>query len=252
VLATKFGIVREPSGVHVDGSPENARKSCDESLRRLGTDHIDLYYLHRVDQQVPIEDSVGAMAELVAAGKVGHLGLSEADVDSLERASAVHPISALQTEWSLWSRDIEDEILPAARRLGVGVVPCGPLGQGFLTGQIRTPDDFGPDDMRRNNPHFQGESFQANLALVAEVRTMAADKGITPGQLALAWLLAQGPDVVPIPGTKRRTRLEENLGAADVSLDTGELARLEAILPAHAWSGSRPKFLVGGSSPAQR
>jgi aryl-alcohol dehydrogenase-like predicted oxidoreductase len=251
-LASKFGIVRTESGTRVDGSPANARACCEESLRRLNTDHIDLYYLHRVDPAVPIEESVGAMAELVAAGKVRYLGLSEANADSLERAAAVHPISALQSEWSLWSRDIEDDIIPAARRLGVGLVPYGPLGQGFLTGAIRTPDDFGPDDMRRNNPHFQGENFAANLELVAEVRAMAAAKGVTPGQLALAWLLAQGPDVVPIPGTKRRDRLEENVAAAAVALTAGELVRLEEILPAHAWSGERPKFLVAGSSPARR
>jgi len=215
------------------------RYACDASLRRLGTDHIDLYYQHRVDATVPIEETVGAMAELVAAGKVRHLGLSEASARSLERASAVHPIAALQSEWSMWTRDLEEGVLGTARRLGIGIVPFSPLGRGFLTGAITTPDDFGPDDFRRNNPRFVGENFTANLRLVDEVRRLAAEKGCTPGQLALAWVMAQGGDVVPIPGTKRRAYLEENVGAASVSLTLDDLARIEGIAPRGVAAGGR-------------
>jgi len=241
VVATKFAIVRADSSGRnaVNGRPEYVRSACDASLRRLGTDHIDLYYQHRVDATVPIEETVGAMAELVAAGKVRHLGLSEASARSLERASAVHPIAALQSEWSMWTRDLEEGVLGTARRLGIGIVPFSPLGRGFLTGAITTPDDFGPDDFRRNNPRFVGENFTANLRLVDEVRRLAAEKGCTPGQLALAWVMAQGGDVVPIPGTKRRAYLEENVGAASVSLTLDDLARIEGIAPRGVAAGGR-------------
>jgi aryl-alcohol dehydrogenase-like predicted oxidoreductase len=240
ILATKFAITVSADGTRgINGRPEYVKKSCDESLDRLGVDYIDLYYQHRVDPTVPIEDTVGAMAELVEAGKVRHLGLSEASAESIRRAVKTHPIAALQSEWSLWSREIEDEVLGVARELGVGIVPYSPLGRGFLTGQITSIDDFGPDDFRRHNPRFQGEAFDRNLELVAEVRRLAADKGITPGQLALAWLFAQGDDVVPIPGTKRRTNLEENVAAADVVLSPAELERLEAIIPSGAFAGDR-------------
>jgi len=248
-LATKFGIVRGDDGVHLDGSAENARASCEASLGHLGVDHIDLYYLHRVDPEVPVEESIGAMAELVAEGKIRHIGLSEASVDSLERAMAVHPVSALQSEWSLWSRDIEAEALPAARRLGIGIVAYGPLGQGFLTGQVRSPEDFTPDDFRRSNPRFQGENFQRNLDLVREVRDLAGEKGVTPGQLALAWLLAQGEDIVAIPGTKRPARVEENAAAADLALSAADLDRLESISPPGGWAGQPSTFGAAATSP---
>jgi aryl-alcohol dehydrogenase-like predicted oxidoreductase len=215
------------------------KEACDASLRRLGVDHIDLYYQHRVDPAVPIEDTVGAMAELVTAGKVRHLGLSEASSTTIERACAVHPITALQSEWSLWTRDLEDEVVGVARKHGIGIVPFSPLGRGFLTGAIRTPDDFGDDDFRKNNPRFQGENFQANLRLVDAVTEMARDKGCTPSQLALAWVLAQGEDVVPIPGTKRRSYLGENVGAVSVPLDPSDLDRLEAIAPRGVATGDR-------------
>ncbi len=240
VLATKFSLSRSPDGgMRVDGRPENVRARCDASLRRLRTDVIDLYYQHRVDPAVPIEDTVGAMAELVAAGKVRHLGLSEASPSSLERAVAVHPIAALQSEWSLWTRDLEDEVLPAARRLGIGLVPFSPLGRGFLTGAINSPDDFDDDDFRRNNPRFQGENFRRNLALVEEVRRLAVEKGCTAGQLALAWVMAQGEDVVPIPGTKRRSYLEENAAARGVELSEEDLHQLDAIAPRGVAAGAR-------------
>jgi aryl-alcohol dehydrogenase-like predicted oxidoreductase len=243
-LATKFGLVlaTEPDApfmLTVDGRPERAAQCCDASLRRLAVDVIDLYYLHRVDPAVPIEETVGAMAELVAAGKVRHLGLSEAAADTIRRAAAVHPIAALQTEWSLWTREIEDEVVPTCRELGIGIVPYSPLGRGFLTGRITSPDDFEADDMRRNLPRFQGENFDRNLALVEEVRRLAADKGATPGQLALAWLHAQGDDVVPIPGTKRRTYLEENVGGLQIELTEGDLADIEAVSPRGAVAGAR-------------
>jgi aryl-alcohol dehydrogenase-like predicted oxidoreductase len=239
ILATKFGLKRDDGSMEISGRPEYVKACCDESLRRLGVEYIDLYYQHRVDPNVPIEDTVGAMAELVQAGKVRYLGLSEASVDSLERAAATHPITALQSEWSLWSRDLEDEVLPVARRIGIGIVPYSPLGRGFLTGTITSPEDFAPDDFRRNNPRFQGENFRRNLDLVTEVRRLADEKHITAGQLALAWLLAQGEDVVPIPGTKRREKLEENVGACAVKLSQEDLQRLASVAPKGAWSGAR-------------
>jgi len=254
VLATKFSLLRDDGGaMSINGHPDYVRSCCEASLRRLGTDHIDLYYQHRVDSTVPIEDTVGAMAELVAAGKVRYLGLSEASVRSLKRAAAVHPITALQSEWSLWTRDLEDEVLPVARRLGIGIVPFSPLGRGFLTGAITSPDDFGPEDFRRTSPRFQGENFTRNLELVAQVRRLADDKGVTAGQLALAWVLAQGADVVPIPGTKRRRYLEENAAAAALSLSPDELAALDAVLPRGAAAGGRypqPDYRYG-DSPAR-
>lgn len=242
VLATKFGIVRDPadpSARGFDGSPAYVRSAADASLRRLGLDHVDLYYLHRVDPRTPIEETVGAMAELVAAGKVRYLGLSEARPETIRRAHAVHPISALQSEYSLWSRDPEAEILPAVRELGIGFVPYSPLGRGFLTGTIRSQDDLEAGDFRRHNPRFAAGALDANLALVERVRELAAEKGVTPGQLALAWVLAQGEDVVPIPGTKRRRYLEENVAAASVSLSGDDLARLDAAAPVGAAAGDR-------------
>jgi aryl-alcohol dehydrogenase-like predicted oxidoreductase len=234
VLATKFGLVRDPENSRargLNGTPDYVRSSCEGSLERLGVDHIDLYYLHRVDPATPIEETVGAMAGLVQDGKVRHIGLSEAGPETLRRASAVHPIAALQTEYSLWSRDPEDEILPTARELGIGFVAYSPLGRGFLSGRIQSPEDLGPDDFRRFSPRFQGENFQRNLELVRAVQEIAADKGCTPSQLALAWVLAQGDDIVPIPGTKRRAYLEENMAALDVELTPGDLERIEAAVP---------------------
>jgi aryl-alcohol dehydrogenase-like predicted oxidoreductase len=236
-LATKFSLAQP--GRRVDGRPENVRGFCEASLRRLGVDVIDLYYQHRVDPEVPIEDTVGAMAELVRAGKVRHLGLSEASAASIRRAVAVHPIAALQSEWSLWTRDLENEVVDVARELGVGLVPYSPLGRGFLTGAIRTPDDFAADDYRRMNPRFQGENFASNLALVDTVSAIARDKRCTPAQLALAWVLAQGEDIVPIPGTKRLKYLEENLGAARITLSPEERREIDAVLPPGAASGDR-------------
>ncbi len=239
-LATKFSISRDDRGrMRIDGRPENVRACAEASLRRLGVDVIDLYYQHRVDAKVPIEDTVGAMAELVQEGKVRHLGLSEASAASIRRAVAVHPIAALQSEWSLWTRDLEEEVLGVAREHGIGIVPFSPLGRGFLTGAITSPDDFGDDDFRKNQPRFQGEAFQANLRLVDAVRAMAGEKGVSAGQLALAWVMAQGEDVVPIPGTKRRSYLEENAGAVAVQLSADDLARLESIAPPGAASGTR-------------
>jgi len=234
VLATKFGNVRDPENPRnrrIDGSPAYVRAACDASLQRLGVDHIDLYYQHRVDKSVPIEETVGAMAELVEAGKVRHLGLSEASADTIRRAHAVHPITALQTEYSLWTRHVEDEILPLLRELGIGLVPYSPLGRGFLTGTITSTEDLAADDFRRHNPRFTGDALQANLAIVAAVRSLAEAKGVTAGQLALAWVLAQGEDVVPIPGTKRVRYLEENVGAVDVSLSPADLEQLSNALP---------------------
>jgi len=241
VLATKFGNERRSDGsfVRVNGTPQYVRSACDASLERLGVDVIDLYYQHRVDKTVPIEDTVGAMAELVAAGKVRFLGLSEASADTIRRAHAVHPITALQTEWSLWERSPEADLLPTTRKLGIGFVPYSPLGRGFLTGQFRSPDDLPEGDFRRNAPRFQGENFTRNLELVTQVEQLAAGKGCTPAQLALAWLLAQGDDVVPIPGTKKRTRLEENLGALDVELTGEDLARLDQLAPVGTAAGDR-------------
>jgi aryl-alcohol dehydrogenase-like predicted oxidoreductase len=239
VLATKFTLARDDGKMQIDGRPENVRASIDASLARLGTDYVDLYYQHRVDPKVPIEDTVGAMAELVEAGKVRYLGLSEASAQSLERASAVHPITALQSEWSLWTRDLEVEVLATARRLGIGLVPFSPLGRGFLTGAIKSPDDFDDDDFRKDHPRFQGENFAKNLELVDAVRALAADKGCTAGQLALAWVMAQGDDVVPIPGTKRKSYLEENVAACDVSLTEADLSRLDALAPQGIAAGGR-------------
>jgi aryl-alcohol dehydrogenase-like predicted oxidoreductase len=242
VIATKFGIVRDPanpSGRAISGKPAYVRQACDASLQRLGVDVIDLYYQHRVDPEVPIEETVGAMAELVKAGKVRHLGLSEASVETLRRAAAVHPIAALQTEYSLWSRDPEDEILATCRELGIGFVAYSPLGRGFLTGEIRKPDDLAEDDFRRHNPRFQGENFDKNLALVDAVGALAKAKAVTPAQLALAWVLAQGDDIVPIPGTKRVSRLEENVGAAAVKLTPAELHRLDELAPRGSFVGLR-------------
>jgi aryl-alcohol dehydrogenase-like predicted oxidoreductase len=245
-LATKFSLRRnDRGGMDIDGRPENVRACAEASLRRLGVDVIDLYYQHRVDPTVPIEDTVGAMAELVQAGKVRYLGLSEASAASITRAAAVHPIAALQSEWSLWTRDLEvpgadgRSVLDVARAHGIGIVPFSPLGRGFLTGAITSPDDFAEDDWRRNHPRFSGEAFTANLRLVEAVRALAEEKGATPGQLALAWVLAQGEDVVPIPGTKRRSYLEENVGAAGVHLSAEDLARLAEIAPPGVAQGGR-------------
>ncbi len=241
VLATKFANVRGPNGefLGVRGDPQYVKDCCDASLKRLGVDVIDLYYQHRVDPKVPIEETVGAMGELVQAGKVRHLGLSEAAPATIRRAALVHPIAALQTEYSLWSREVESEILPAVRALGIAFVAYSPLGRGFLTGSFKTPDDLAPDDFRRHSPRFQGENFAKNLELVAKIQALAASKGCTPSQLALAWVLAQGPDVIPIPGTKRTKYLDENIAALDVSLTTSELEQINAVLPAGSTSGER-------------
>jgi aryl-alcohol dehydrogenase-like predicted oxidoreductase len=241
VLATKFANVRGPNGefLGVRGDPQYVRDCCDASLKRLGVDAIDLYYQHRVDPKTPIEEAVGAMAGLVKAGKVRHLGLSEAAPETIRRAAKVHPIAALQTEYSLWSREPEDELLPTVRELGIGFVAYSPLGRGFLTGAFRTFDDLPADDYRRNAPRFQGENFARNLELVARIRELAVAKGCTPSQLALAWVLAQGPDIVPIPGTKRVKYLDENLGALEFRLAPAELEQIDAILPAGAASGDR-------------
>jgi len=230
VLATKFGIVRDPErGRSINGRPDYVVQACDASLRRLAVDHIDLYYQHRVDTDVPIEETVGAMASLIDAGKVSFLGLSEASAETIDRAHAVHPISALQSEYSLWSRDIEDEVLPAIRGLGIGLVAYSPLGRGFLTGRFSGPEEFAENDFRRHNPRFQGENFERNLQLVERVRELAAEHDCTPGQVALAWVLHQGEDVVPIPGTRRRRYLEENVVATEVALNNQDLERLDAI-----------------------
>jgi aryl-alcohol dehydrogenase-like predicted oxidoreductase len=241
VLATKFGLVRtgEPGYRGFDGSPAYVRKACDASLERLGVDYVDLYYLHRVDPKTPIEATVGAMAELVDEGKVRYLGLSETAPATIRRANAVHPITALQSEYSLWSRDPEGEVLSTVRELGIGFVPFSPLGRGFLTGQIRSPDELDPDDFRRSLPRFQGDNFRRNQALADRLRDLASEKGVTPAQLALAWVLSRGDDVVPIPGTKRRTYLEENVGALDVHLTRSDLERIEAAVPKGAAAGNR-------------
>jgi aryl-alcohol dehydrogenase-like predicted oxidoreductase len=241
VLATKFGNERRDDGswVGINGRPEYVRSACDASLQRIGVDHIDLYYQHRVDKTVPIEDTVGAMAELVEAGKVRHLGLSEASADTIRRAHAVHPITALQTEYSLWEREPETKVFPVLAELGIGFVPYSPLGRGFLTGQLRSPDDFAEDDFRRHSPRVQGENFTRNLQLVDRVKELADEKQCSPAQLALAWLLAQGEHIVPIPGTKKRERLAENLGAVDVELSAADLARLDELAPAGAAAGAR-------------
>lgn len=241
VLATKFGILRsEDKGFRgVNGSPEYVHQACDASLQRLGIDYIDLYYQHRVDPQVPIEETVGAMAELVHQGKVLYLGLSEASAATIRRAASVHPIGALQSEYSLWSREPEDEILPTIRELGIGFVAYSPLGRGFLSGNITSPEDFPADDYRRNAPRFQGENFYKNLQLVEQVKEIAAEKGVTGGQLALAWLLAQGDDIVPIPGTKRRKYLEENVAAAEITLTQAELNSINQVAPKNVAAGDR-------------
>jgi len=241
VLATKFGIVRsdDPLERGVSGKPEYVRQACEASLRRLGVEVIDLYYQHRVDPNTPIEETIGAMAQLVQAGKVRYVGLSEAAPQTLRRACAVHPISALQTEYSLWSREPEAEILATCRELGVGFVAYSPLGRGFLTGQFKTFEDLPPDDHRRNMPRFQGENFNQNLVLVQQLEEMAADRGCTPAQVALAWVLAQGDDIVPIPGTKRRAYLEENLVALTIELTQAELEHLNSIAPQGVTAGSR-------------
>lgn len=255
VIATKFGIMRSsqpgPQGgwapvTGVNGRPEYVRSACDASLKRLGVDHIDLYYQHRVDADVPIEETVGAMGRLVQAGKVRFLGLSEAAPATIRRAHAEYPVSALQTEYSLWSREPEDEILPTLRELGIGFVPYSPLGRGFLTGQLKRFEDFPPDDYRRNSPRFQGENFAKNLQLVAEVVDMACRKGVTPGQLALAWVMAQGDDVAPIPGTKRIAYLEENVRAAEIVFSPEDLAEIAGVIPKGAVSGDRyPASMIG-------
>jgi len=241
VLATKFGNERKEDGtrVGVNGRPEYVHSACEASLQRLGVDHIDLYYQHRVDKTVPIEETVGAMAELVQAGKVRHLGLSEASPETVRRAHAVHPITALQSEYSLWTRDPEAEVLPTVRELGIGFVPYSPLGRGFLTGRFQSPDDVPEDDFRRGHPRFQGENFDRNLEIVARVREIAEEKGVTPAQLALAWVLHQGEDIVPIPGTKRVKYLEENVGALDVELTDEDRRRLDEAAPAGAAAGER-------------
>ena len=242
-LATKFGNERLPDGTRlgVNGHPDYVRKACDASLERLGVDHIDLYYQHRVDRSVPVEETFGAMKELVEAGKVLHLGISEASAATIRKAHAVHPLTALQTEYSLFTRDLEDEILPTLRELGIGLVPYSPLGRGLLTGAITGPESFSEDDSRRTGyfPRFTDEALRANLVLVDKVKAIAVDKGCTPGQLALAWVLAQGDDIAPIPGTKRRRYLEENVGAVAVELSAEDLAALGAAIPREAVVGAR-------------
>ncbi len=242
LLATKFGNVRDPQDQSfrgIDGSPQYVRAACDASLKRLNVEYIDLYYQHRVDTKTPIEETVGAMADLVKAGKVRYLGLSEAAPATVRRAHAVHPIAALQTEYSLWSRDPEDELLGTIRELGIAFVAYSPLGRGLLTGRFTSPDDFGPDDFRKNHPRFQGENFKRNLDLVAQVERLARERNVTPAQLAIAWVLAQGSDIVPIPGTKSVKRVEENAAAADVVLSQQDLAQLDAVFPKGAAAGSR-------------
>src|SRR4051812_378532 len=240
-LATKFGNQRHADGRRsINGRPEYVRTACDDSLQHLGVDHIDLYYQHRVDRSTPIEETWGALAELVTAGKVRHLGISEASAATMRAAHAVHPITALQSEWSLWTRDVEEnDVLATVRELGIGFVAYSPIGRGFLSGEIRTIDDLAPDDFRRNNPRFQGENLTKNLELVDRVRAIAAEKGVTASQLALAWVLAQGEDVVPIPGTKRVRYLEENTAAADIELDKEDLQRLDEVVPVGVAAGDR-------------
>lgn len=241
VLATKFGNERNPDGswVGINGRPEYVRAACDGSLKRLGVDRIDLYYQHRVDVKTPIEETVGAMADLVRAGKVRHIGLSEAAPRTIRRAHAVHPVTVLQTEYSLWSREPEEEILPTLRELGIGFVAYSPIGRGFLSGRIKSVDDLEPDDYRRNNPRFQGANFQRNLDLVARIEELAREKGVTPAQLAIAWVLAQGDDVVPIPGSRRVEHLEENAAAVDIVLSEDDLAQIATAAPVGAAVGDR-------------
>ena len=248
-LATKFGILRDPKDPSLRGfnsRPEYVRRSVEGSLKRLGVSTIDLYYQHRVDPEVPIEDTVGTLADLVREGKVRYIGLSETSVVTLERAYKEHPITALQSEYSLWTRDPETDVLAACRRLGIGFVPYSPLGRGFLTGAITRPEDFAEDDYRRSSPRFQGDNFAHNLALVDKVKTFAAEVGCTPGQLALAWVLAQGSDIIPIPGTKRRKYLDQNVGALEVRLTPAQLAELSAVFPFNAAAGERyPSNMMG-------
>ncbi|MGH3006876.1 MAG: aldo/keto reductase [Gaiellaceae bacterium] len=242
VLATKFGIVHDDAGerLGISGDPEYVRRACEASLQRLGTDYIDLYYQHRVGSETPIEETVGALAELIEQGKIRHYGLSEAAPETIRRAHATHPVTAIQTEYSLWSREPEDNgVLDTVRELGVGFVPYSPLGRGFLTGQIHSPDDLEPDDFRLTTPRFQGDNFQRNLDMVERVKEIAAEKGVAPGQLALAWVLAQGEDVVPIPGTKHRHYLEENIAAAEIELSDDELARIDEAAPIGSTAGDR-------------
>ncbi|NES13123.1 aldo/keto reductase [Micromonospora sp. PPF5-17] len=245
VLATKFGIVRDPGGVRLDAHPDRVRAYCDASLRRLGVEVIDLYYLHRVDPQVPLADSVGAMAELVSAGKVRHLGVSELGPEQLRQAAAVHPIAALQCEWSLSWREVEDDVLPVARQLGIGLVPYSPLGRGLLTGAMPA-GGFGAGDFRHGDGRFSGPALGRNLALVEAIRGLAGERGVTARQLALAWLLAEAPDVVPIPGTRRAGRVAENVAAAAVTLSADDLARLDSAMPRDAWAGDRRSFAAHG------
>lgn len=241
IIATKFGNVRAENGAFlgVNGRPEYVKQACEASLRRLGVDHIDLYYQHRVDPNTPIEETVGAMSDLVKEGKVRYIGLSEASSQTIRRAYQVHPITAVQTEYSLWSRDVEDEILPVCREAGIGFVAYSPLGRGFLTGQIQKFDDLAEDDYRRHSPRFQGENFQKNLDLVNKIKEIAGEKGCQPSQLALAWLLAQGEEIVPIPGTKRTSYLEENIGALSISLSESDLSRINQVAPRGAAAGDR-------------
>jgi aryl-alcohol dehydrogenase-like predicted oxidoreductase len=242
VVATKFGIVRDPNDPMkrgVNGRPEYVKASCEGSLKRLGTDYIDLYYQHRVDPTIPIEETVGAMADLVKAGKIRFIGLSEAGAGTIRRANTVHPVTAVQTEYSLWTQDPEDEILPTVKELGIGFVPYSPLGRGFLTGRFRTPDDLPPGDFRRTSPRFQGENFKKNIELVAKVTEIARSRSITPGQLALAWVLARDSSVVPIPGTTTRPHLDENAGAAAIRLTPADMENIRGVIPQSAVSGMR-------------
>ncbi|MGC4749143.1 aldo/keto reductase [Micromonospora sp. DT201] len=250
VLATKFGIVRDADGVRLDGRPENVRGYCDASLERLGVDTIDLYYLHRVDPEVPVTETIGAMGELVTAGKVRHLGVSEVNPAQLEQAATVHPIAAVQFEWSLAWREPEDDVVPAARQLGVGLVPYSPLGRGLLTGAL-SAGPFPEGDFRRTDPRFAAQNLASNLNLVQTLTKLADEHGVTPGQLALAWLLAQGPDVVPIPGTRSRARLAENAAAADVQLSEQDLAALDLAVPRESWQGDRTSFAAHGTTRAR-
>jgi aryl-alcohol dehydrogenase-like predicted oxidoreductase len=244
VLATKFGLISHTGKEGLDSSPDNLRIAVDGSLSRLGVDYIDLYYQHRVDPGTPIEDTVGAMAELVAAGKIRHIGLSEANAGTIRRAHAVHPITALQSEYSLWTRDPEPDVLPVLRELGIGFVPYSPLGRGFLTGTIRSVDDLAEGDFRKSNPRFEGDNFERNLRSADEVRAVAAEVGVTPAQVALAWVLSKGSDIAPIPGTKRVSRVEENVGADDVVLSAGQLARLDNLTPASGDHHSEGQMLM--------
>jgi aryl-alcohol dehydrogenase-like predicted oxidoreductase len=246
IIATKFGVVRGRQGAReYNGEPEYVKSACDASLQRLGIDHIDLYYQHRVDRDVPIEETVGGMADLVKAGKVRYLGLSEASARTIRRAHAVHPITAVQSEYSLWSRDIEDEVIPALRDLGIGLVAYSPLGRGFLSGEYKDPNDLAANDFRRSNPRFMGENFKRNLAALARLEQIASEKGVTTSQLALAWVLARGEDLVPIPGTKRRKYLEENAAAVNIRFSASELERIEAVAPKGFAAGDRYPNMKG-------